>query len=94
MKLIKIKNTDKGVESFSFIIDGLNIKLDFSDEIYTRTTRIVELKKALSVLNPSDIETVFLMTKKLILFPNEEIIYEIEFEKVEDLIELIPEEFL
>lgn len=88
MKLYKIY--DIYFDLYSFVISGFEI--NFSNEILVRTNRINNFLICYNVvLNRSYSR---METSEFKLGLNESIIFEEEFEKLEDLIELIPEEFL
>ena len=85
MKLIKIK----AEEHIKYIITELSLN--------RRTLRTNTISDAIKSLKHEKSFNMFgynLTSLGINLSRNEEIIYEIEFEKLEDLIELVPEEFL
>lgn len=91
MKLIKL--SDKSGEATTFVIDGF--ELEFNGKIYKRTNRIYGLIKCYNiVLNGLNGDHSYMQQTGFMLSENELLIYELEFDKLEDLIHLIPEEFL
>lgn len=84
MKLIKIK--DNTLTAYFYVIETIDC---FG--VYKRTIREFSIMECIRDIN---IDSKDLNSDKFVKCIGEEIIYELEFNKPEDLLELVPEEFL